>query len=37
MQSKDRIRMQHILDEAGKAPMKALRSILLMTNRVRLN
>ena len=37
MQSKDRIRVQHILDEAGEAPMKAQRSILLLTDRVRLN
>jgi hypothetical protein len=37
MQSNDRIRVQHILDEAGEAPMKAQRSILLLMNQVRLN
>ena len=37
MQFKDRIRVQHIFYEAGEAPMKAQRSTLLLTNRVKLN
>jgi len=32
MQSDDRISVQHILDEACEAPMKAQRSILLLRN-----